>query len=84
MIKYYNIETSGKHCVVVGRSNIVGTPISLLLSQNTSPGNCTVTICHTRTKNLAEQTRTADILIAAAGRSKPITADMIEPWRNCD
>ncbi len=79
LIKYYQIETSGKHCVVIGRSNIVGTPISLLLSQNANPGNCTVTICHTRTKDLAEQTRKADILIAAAGRSKLVTADMIKP-----
>lgn len=79
LIKYYAIETSGKHCVVIGRSNIVGTPISLLLSQNANPGNCTVTICHTRTKDLAEQTRKADILIAAAGRSKLVTADMIKP-----
>lgn len=79
LIKYYHIETNGKHCVVIGRSNIVGTPISLLLSQNANPGNCTVTICHTRTTNLAEETRKADILIAAAGRSKLVTADMIKP-----
>lgn len=79
LIKYYNIETMGKHCVVIGRSNIVGTPISLLLSQNANPGNCTVTICHTKTQNLAEQTQKADILIAAAGRSKLITTNMIKP-----
>lgn len=77
MLKRYNIETSGKHCVVLGRSNIVGTPMANLLSRNSNPGNCTVTLCHSRTKDLSEFTRTADILIVALGRSEFVTADMV-------
>ena len=72
------IETSGKECVVVGRSNIVGTPMSILLSRSSNPGNCTVTICHSRTKNLAEHTRRADILVVALGKAEFITADMVK------
>ena len=78
LLKRYNIETVGKHCVVVGRSNIVGTPIANLLSRNSKPGNCTVTLCHSRTQNLADYTRSADILIVALGRPELITADMVK------
>jgi methylenetetrahydrofolate dehydrogenase (NADP+)/methenyltetrahydrofolate cyclohydrolase len=78
MIKRYNIETSGKHCVVVGRSQIVGLPMSILMQRNTYPGNCTVTVTHSRTKNLAEICRSADILVAALGRPEFVTADMVK------
>lgn len=78
MLERYKIETSGKHCVVIGRSNIVGTPMSILLSRNTNPGNCTVTICHSRTKNLAEVCRSADIIIAALGKPQFVKADMVK------
>lgn len=79
LLQRYNIETEGKHCVVVGRSNIVGTPAALLMSRNKKSANCTVTICHSRTKNLAEITRQADILIVAIGKPEFITADMVKP-----
>lgn len=79
MLKRSNIETSGKHAVVVGRSNIVGKPLAMLLSQKRPQGNATVTICHTGTKDLASYTRSADILIAAVGKAKVITADMVKP-----
>jgi len=79
MLDRYNIETSGKHCVVVGRSNIVGTPMSILLSRNSNPGNCTVTLTHSRTKNLKEISLQADILVVALGRPNFITADMVKP-----
>ena len=78
MLKRYDIETSGKNCVVIGRSNIVGTPMSILLSRNTNPGNCTVTLAHSRTKNLAEITRKADILVVAIGKPEFVTADMVK------
>ncbi len=78
LLKYYEIPTEGKHCVVVGRSNIVGTPMSILMSRNTYPGNCTVTITHSRTKNLPYITRQADILIVAIGKAGFITADMVK------
>jgi methylenetetrahydrofolate dehydrogenase (NADP+)/methenyltetrahydrofolate cyclohydrolase len=78
LLKRYNIETSGKHCVVLGRSNIVGTPMANLLSRNSNPGNCTVTLCHSRTKNLEEFTRSADILVAALGKAEFVTADMVK------
>ena len=78
LLKRYNIETNGKHCVVVGRSNIVGTPVSNLLSRNSEPGNCTVTLCHSRTKDLGSFTRSADILVVALGRAEFITADMVK------
>jgi len=74
----YKIETSGKHCVVLGRSNIVGTPISVMLSRKANPGNCTVTVCHTGTKNLKEIAKTADILIAAMGQPGFVSADMVK------
>jgi len=78
LLERSNIETSGKHCVVLGRSNIVGTPISVMLSRKANPGNCTVTICHTGTKNLKEIAKTADILIAAMGQPHFVTADMVK------
>ncbi len=78
LLERYNIATEGKHCVVVGRSNIVGTPVSILLSRNTNPGNCTVTLTHSRTVNLKSHTLQADILIAAIGRPYFITADMVK------
>ena len=76
LLKRYNVETAGKHCVVLGRSNIVGTPISNLLSRKGF--DCTVTICHSKTQNLAEITRQADILIAAIGKPEFVTADMVK------
>ena len=76
LLKRYNIETAGKHCVVLGRSNIVGTPIANLLSRKGF--DCTVTICHSKTQNLAEITRQADILIAAIGKPEFVTADMVK------
>lgn len=78
MLARYDIETSGKHCVVLGRSNIVGTPMANLLSRNSNPGNCTVTLCHSRTQNLAEFTRSADILVVALGKAEFVTADMVK------
>lgn len=74
----YEIETSGKHCVVVGRSNIVGTPMSILMSRKAKVGNATVTITHSRTQNLAAEVRRADIVIAAIGKASFITADMVK------
>ncbi len=79
MLDYYKINTSGMHCVIIGRSNIVGTPMTILMSRNANPGNATVTMCHSKTKNLAEITKTADIIIAAIGRPKYVTADMVKP-----
>lgn len=78
ILKRYEIPTSGKEVVVVGRSNIVGTPISILLSRKEKVGNATVTLCHSRTANLAEHTRRADILIASIGKPNTITADMVK------
>ena len=72
------IDTQGKHAVILGRSSIVGTPMALLLRRNGAPGNCTVTVCHSRTQNLAEHTRRADILVAAIGRAHFVTADMVK------
>ncbi len=78
LLKRYNIETAGRHCVVIGRSNIVGKPVSILLGQKTNPGNCTVTLCHSRTADLPSITRQADILIAAIGIPEFVTADMVK------
>ena len=78
LLERSHIETSGKHCVVLGRSNIVGTPISVMLSRKAKPGNCTVTLCHTGTKNLKEIAKTADLLIAAMGQPYFVTADMVK------
>lgn len=79
LLKRYQIETSGKHCVVIGRSHIVGSPMSILMARNDNPGNCTVTITHSRTKNLAEVAKSADILIVALGRPEFVTGDMVKP-----
>ncbi len=78
LLERYNIETSGKHCVVVGRSQIVGLPMSILMQRNHKVGNCTVTLTHSKTKNLAEMCASADIVIAALGRPEFITADYIK------
>ncbi len=78
MLKEYGIETAGKHCVVVGRSNIVGSPMSILMARNTYPGNCTVTICHSKTPDIKSFTLQADILVVAIGRKNFITADMVK------
>lgn len=78
MLKHYKIETSGKHAVIVGRSNIVGRPMSILLSNNSNPGNCTVTVCHSKTENIKELCQQADIIIAALGRPEFVTADMVK------
>ena len=78
LLKRYNIETEGKHCVVLGRSNIVGTPISILMSRNTDPGNATVTIAHSRTKNLHQLCASADILIVAIGKTEFVTKEMVK------
>lgn len=78
ILEHYNIETEGKHCVVLGRSNIVGTPVANLLSRNKKGANCTVTLCHSRTKNLPELTRQADILVVAIGKPEFVTADMVK------
>ena len=79
MLERYSIPTAGKHAVVVGRSNIVGTPISILLSRKAIVGDCTVTLTHSRTKDIAAELRRADIIIAAIGQANFITADMVKP-----
>ena len=78
MFQRAQIETTGKHCVVIGRSQIVGLPMSILMQRNTTPGNCTVTICHSKTRNLKEICQTADILIVALGRPEFVTADYVK------
>ena len=78
LLERYGVETEGRHCVVLGRSHIVGTPISILLSRKGKPGNCTVTLCHSYTKDIAEITRQADILIVAMGKLGSVTADMVK------
>lgn len=78
MLKRYDIDTEGKNCVVLGRSNIVGSPMAMLMSKNTKPGNATVTVCHSKTKNLIEFTSKADILIVAIGKPEFITANMVK------
>jgi methylenetetrahydrofolate dehydrogenase (NADP+)/methenyltetrahydrofolate cyclohydrolase len=78
LLKHYNVETAGKHCVVIGRSNIVGLPMSILMQRNTYPGNCTVTIAHSKTKDLKAFTLQADIIIAALGKPEFVTADMVK------
>ncbi|MDP6729060.1 MAG: bifunctional methylenetetrahydrofolate dehydrogenase/methenyltetrahydrofolate cyclohydrolase FolD [SAR324 cluster bacterium] len=77
LLKHAGIDTEGKHAVVLGRSNLVGRPLSILLSEKSA--NCTVTVCHSRTKNLASVTSQADILVAAIGRPEYVTADMVKP-----
>jgi len=78
LLKRNNIETSGKDCIVIGRSNIVGMPLSIMLAQNSNPGNCTVTLAHSRTKDLKEKVVKADIIIAAIGKPNFVTADMVK------
>lgn len=78
LIKRYHIQTDGKHVVVIGRSNIVGKPVASLLMQKGNPGNATVTVCHSHTPNLKEIARSADIIIAAMGKPKFVTADMVK------
>ncbi len=79
MLEHYKIETKGKHAIIIGRSNIVGRPMSILLSSNLKQGNCTVTICHSHTPNLKELCLQADIIVAALGRPGFVTADMVKP-----
>ena len=78
LLDRYDIETSGKHCVVIGRSHIVGSPMSILMARNTKVGNCTVTLTHSRTTNLKEISRSADILIVALGKPEFVTEDMVK------
>ncbi len=78
LLKHYKLDTKGKHAVVIGRSNIIGRPMSILLSGNTQPGNCTVTLCHSQTKNLNEICQSADIIIAALGRPAFVKEDMVK------
>ena len=78
LLEHYKIETKGKHALVVGRSNIVGRPMSILLSSNSNPGNCTVTVCHSQTKNIKDFCLQADIIVVALGKPEFITADMIK------
>jgi methylenetetrahydrofolate dehydrogenase (NADP+)/methenyltetrahydrofolate cyclohydrolase len=78
LLERYKVETSGKHCVVIGRSHIVGSPMSILMGRNSYPGNCTVTLTHSRTTNLKEIASTADILIVALGKTEFVTADMVK------
>src|SRR5690606_20584520 len=78
MLDHYGIDTTGMHAVVVGRSNIVGSPMSILLARNATPGNCTVTLTHSRTKNIKEEVLRADVVVAAIGKKHFITADMVK------
>ena len=78
LLERYQIPTDGKHCVVIGRSHIVGSPMSILMAKNANGGNCTVTLCHSHTKNLKEHTLNADIIIAAIGKPNFVTADMVK------
>jgi methylenetetrahydrofolate dehydrogenase (NADP+)/methenyltetrahydrofolate cyclohydrolase len=78
LLEHYKIDTRGMHAVVVGRSNIVGRPMSILLSRNSNPGNCTVTLCHSQTKNLSEMCLQGDIIVAALGKPEFVTADMVK------
>ena len=78
MLEHYKIQTSGMHCVVLGRSNIVGMPMSILMARNTVPGNCTVTLCHSKTKNLTEVCKSADLVIAALGKPLFVGPEMIK------
>lgn len=79
LLERYNIPTRGRHAVVLGRSNIVGKPVAMLLMQKATPGNCTVTVCHSATPNIKEICREADIIIAALGQPGFVTADMVKP-----
>ena len=79
LLRRYNVPTAGKHCVVIGRSNIVGKPMAALMMQKALPGNCTVTVAHSATPNIADVIRQADIIIAAIGKPGFVTADMVKP-----
>ncbi len=79
LLRRYDIPTQGKHCVILGRSNIVGKPMAMLMMEKAKPGDCTVTVCHSRTQNIKEIPASADILIAAMGRPESVTKDMIKP-----
>lgn len=79
ILKRYKVSTEGKHCVIIGRSNIVGKPMSVLMARNTYPGNCTVTIVHSRSQNIKEICLQADILIAALGKAEFVKEDMVKP-----
>jgi methylenetetrahydrofolate dehydrogenase (NADP+) / methenyltetrahydrofolate cyclohydrolase len=79
LLEHYKIDTKGKHAVIIGRSHIVGTPMSILLSRNNYPGNCTVTLVHSHTTNLKEMCLQADIIVAALGKPEFVTADMVKP-----
>jgi len=78
LLRRNHIETEGKNCVIIGRSNIVGTPLSIMLGRNSNPGNCTVTLAHSKTRNLKALCKEADIIIAAIGRPNFVTADMVK------
>lgn len=78
LLRSYNIDTTGKHCVVIGRSNIVGSPMSILMAKNNKFGNCTVTLCHSKTKDIKSYTLSADIVICALGKPEFLTADMVK------
>lgn len=79
LLKRYNVETKGKHAVVLGRSNIVGKPAAIMLMEKGTPGNCTVTVCHSATKDIKEKCREADIIVSALGQPGFVTADMVKP-----
>jgi methylenetetrahydrofolate dehydrogenase (NADP+)/methenyltetrahydrofolate cyclohydrolase len=78
LLEHYKIKTAGKSAAVIGRSNIVGRPMSILLSANSNPGNCTVTLCHSKTQNLNEICRSSDIIVAALGKTEFVKADMVK------
>lgn len=78
LLKRYQVDTTGKHCVVIGRSNIVGSPLSILLSKNKQPGNCTVTLCHSKTDNIKQFTLQADIIVCALGKPGFLTGEMVK------
>lgn len=78
LLEHFNVDTAGKHAVVIGRSNIVGRPLSILLSANTKPGNCTVTLCHSKTKELSTHCKQADIIVAALGKAEFLKAEMVK------
>ncbi|NDE78083.1 MAG: bifunctional methylenetetrahydrofolate dehydrogenase/methenyltetrahydrofolate cyclohydrolase FolD [Chitinophagaceae bacterium] len=78
LLEHFKVDTTGKHAVVIGRSNIVGRPLSILLSANTKPGNCTVTLCHSKTKELSTHCQQADIIVAALGKAEFLKADMVK------
>ncbi|MFM2117714.1 MAG: hypothetical protein RL316_904 [Bacteroidota bacterium] len=78
LLEHFNVDTAGKHAVVIGRSNIVGRPLSILLSANAKPGNCTVTLCHSKTKELSTHCKQADIIVAALGKAEFLKPEMVK------